>query len=515
MNTADKIIEENALLKQQVLSQQQRISLLEELLHTLRHRQFSPSSETQSAQQPLFDEAESVMDEADESENLAQAADDASSKVSSKGKRKPRVTIPENIEREIIIHDLSEQEKTCPHDGTPLHCIGEETHEQLDIIPAQIKAVRHIRKKYACSCCETYVVTASKPKQAIEKSIASAGLLAHVATAKYADALPLYRQSDMFTRLGIHLDRTNLANWMIKCGDLTQPLINRLHDLLCEQKIIHMDETPLQVLKEPDKPAQSQSYMWLMCSSRHSLLQARLFYYSPSRSQSTPNMLLNDYEHTLMADGYAGYQPICSQNNIVRLGCWAHARRKFIEAQIAQGKKKTGRADQAIAFIQKLYRIEKAAKELSSHERLCLRQHQSREVIDKLYDWLQKSLPQAPPKTAIGKAFTYLNNQWSHLIRYLDDGDYPIDNNPAENAIRPFVIGRKNWLFANSQAGAHASANLYSLIETAKANDLNPYEYLRKIFTDLPKADLLEDIDKLLPWSDSVKETCAINNKLS
>ena len=202
-----------------------------------------------------------------------------------------------------------------------------------------------------------------------------------------------------------------------------------------------------------------------------------------------------------MVDGYEGYQSVCDQQQLTRLGCWAHARRKFVEAQRQQPKGKTGKADQAIAFIQKLYAIEKRSKELPPDERHQLRQQQAKAVIDKLHQWLQKSLPTTPPKSSLGKALTYLHNQWPRLIGYLNGGQYPIDNNRAENAIRPFVIGRKNWLFSASVKGAKASANLYSLIETAKANGLEPYQYLRQVFTELPQAETVDQIEALLPWN--------------
>lgn len=420
-------------------------------------------------------------------------------------KKKKRVSIPEHLEREDIIHDLPEAEKVCPHDGTPLKCIGEERHEQLDIIPAKIKALRHIRLKYACPCCEQHLVTAKKPKQPIEKSIASPGLLSHVAVSKYADALPLYRQTAMFKRIGVELDRTSLANWMIKCGQLVQPLFNRLQDYLLEQNLIHMDETTLQVLNEPGKTAQSKSYMWCMTADVHGP-SVVLYHYADSRRQEIPNALLSGYRGGLMVDVYNGYQPACDKEGITRLGCWAHARRKFVDAQKAQTNKKAGKADQAIADIQKLYRIEKEAKGLSPEERYQLRQEKAKPIIEKMRKWLEKSLTQVPPKTLIGKALTYLDNQWRHLIQYLEKGDYPIDNNRAENVICPFVVGRKNWLFSNSQAGAHDSANLYSLIETAKAQNLEPYSYLREVFTRLPNAQTLEDIDALLPWVMREKE---------
>lgn len=509
MNAAPKLLEENAELKQKVSHQEQqiqtqkhRIQILEEMLRLVKIKQFGASSEKDtSLQQPLFNEAEDDLVQTDDDLDDVQASEEVAVPAHTRKKQK-RVSIPDTLEREERIYDLSDEEKVCPHDGAALKCIGEETHEQLDVIPAQMKAIRHIRKKYACPCCDGYLVTAKKPKQAIEKSIASPGLLAYVATNKYADALPLYRQTEMFKRIGVELDRTSLANWMIKCGELIQPLFNRLQDHLLEQQVIHMDETPVQVLNEPGKAAQTKSYMWVMATQKIAT-PVVLYHYSPSRSQETPNALLSGYQCALIVDGYAGYQPACDHEGITRLGCWAHARRYFIDAQKAQGKhknKKPGRADRAINEIKKLYQIEALAKDLSPEERYQLRQDKAKPILDKLKAWLEKSLLQVPPKTAIGKALAYLDNQWPHLIQYLKDGAYPIDNNLAENKIRPFVIGRKNWLFSKSQAGARASANLYSLIETAKANDQEPYTYLRKIFTDLPNAESVEEIDALLPW---------------
>lgn len=507
MNAAPELAEENVLLKaeleaknQQLQDKNHRIQILEEMLRLAKIKQFGASSEKgDSPQQPLFNEAEDDLVQSNEDKT----SDESITVPAHSRKKQKRISIPEALEREERIYDLSDEEKVCPHDGATLKCIGEETHEQLDVIPAQMKAIKHIRKKYACPCCGGYLVTAKKPKQPIEKSIASPGMLAYIATNKYADALPLYRQTEMFKRIGVDLDRTSLANWMIKCGELIQPLLNRLQDQLLEQNVIHMDETPLQVLNEPGKAAQSKSYMWVMASPK----QAKpvvLYHYSPSRGQETANTLLADYHQALMVDGYSGYQPVCDNEGIKRLGCWAHARRYFIDAQKAQNNKakskKPGRADQAIKEIQKLYLVEKQAKDLSPEERYQLRQNKAKPTIDKLKIWLEKSLPQVPPKTAIGKALSYLDNQWPNLIQYLEDGAYPIDNNLAENKIRPFVIGRKNWLFSNSQAGAKASANLYSIIETAKANKVEPYAYLKKVFTDLPNAETIDQIDALLPW---------------
>jgi transposase len=487
-SAAQHIIEQQ---KQQLAKKDNYIEQLEEFIRNLRQKQFGASSEQQSTlQQSLFDETETVEADTEESESIAVAAH---TRVAKKSAR-----IPPNLPREEIVHDLAEADKVCPHDGAVLKCIGAETSEQLDIIPAQIKALHHKRLKYACPCCEQYVVTAPKPKQPIEKSLAAPGLLAYVATQKYVDALPLYRQTEIFKRNGVELDRTTLANWMVACGQLIRPLINLIHEKMLEQSVLHMDETRVQVLNEPGRSPQSQSYMWVL---RSTINPAVIYRYAPSRSGDVAKALLGEYRGTLMVDGYDGYNGVCAQKNLIRLGCWSHARRKFVEAKKAQPKNKTGKSDQALAYIQQLYRIEQLAKEQAPEERYALRQMQAQPILDELRQWLEKSVPHTPPQTLLGKALFYLQHQWPHLIRYVDDGHYPIDNNAAENAIRPFVIGRKNWLFSASQSGAMASANLYSLIETAKANGLEPYAYLRQVFTDLPNAETVEQIEALLPWA--------------
>jgi transposase len=489
--------------EEQIDAQSIRIEQLEAMILQLRKQQFGSSSEKLSPDQlALFDEAE------------ASAVVEAEEETTVEGytrKAKKRASIPADLPREEIIHDLPEEQKICPHDGTPLQQFGEETSEQLDIIPAQIKVLRHVRLKYVCPCCEQYLVTASKPKQPIDKSIAAPGLLAYISVSKYVDALPLYRQVEIFQRIGIEMDRTTLANWMVRCGQLIQPLMNRLLETLHQERVLHMDETIVQVLNEPGKTPQSQSYMWVISSQKGSASPAVLFHYAPGRGGDVPRELLHDFAGALMTDGYEGYHGVCVENDIHRLGCWAHARRKFMEAKDNQVKGKTGMADVALSHIQKLYRIEQEANEhikvhhLPTDEaaswRYRQRQEQALPIIIKLREWLGKSLGKSPKQHALGKALAYLDNQWPRLACYLDDGQYPIDNNRAENSIRPFVVGRKNWLFSSSQKGATASANLYSLIETAKLNGLEPYAYLKKVFTDLPNAETLEQVDALLPWN--------------
>lgn len=499
MKSADEILLENESLKDIIQHKNSRIKVLEDYIKALKQKQFGASSEKQGVIQAemVFTEAESIT-EGDASVGDETTEGEATTVAEHKRKKK-RASIPKELPRVDVVHDLPDAAKFCPHDGAALKQIGSETHDQLDIIPATIQVLHHIRLKYVCPCCEQHLITAQKPAQPIEKSIASPGLLAFIATQKYVDALPLYRQVESFKRIGIELDRSTLADWMQKCGLLLQPLINLIHEKVLEQKYLHMDETIVQVLNEPSRAAESQSYMWVLRSTLPTCA-AVLFHYEPTRSGSVPTLLLQEFTGALMADGYSGYNAVCNKNSITRLGCWAHARRKFIEAQKLQPKGKVGKADQGLAFIQSLYRIEQTLNDKTSEEKLMSRQQQSQPILEKIKVWVEKSVPQTPPQSPIGKALSYLHNQWAHLINYVCDADYPIDNNAAENAIRPFVIGRKNWLFSASQKGAVSSANLYSVIETAKANGLEPYAYLKRIFTELPNAKTLEQIENLLPW---------------
>jgi transposase len=283
------------------------------------------------------------------------------------------------------------------------------------------------------------------------------------------------------------------------------PLIAQLDGELRSGKIIQCDETPLQVLNEPDRPASSQSYMWVRRSGApdHPIV---LYDYAPSRAGSVAEKLLSGFSGYLQTDDYAGYHAVGRKDDISHVGCWAHARRKFIDAQKAATSKdkktaRIGKADVAINYIAKLYAIEKQAKDTSSEARRQLRQEKSVPILNALREWLDKTLHSTLPKGLLGTALGYLNKNWEKLIRYTEDGDVNIDNNLAENAIRPFVIGRKNWLFSATPRGAHASAAIYSLIETAKANGLEPYAYLREVFTKLPRISSDEELQALLPWN--------------
>jgi transposase len=482
---------------QQALSEKQvRIQFLEEQIILFKHRQFGHSSEKNTQQVELFDESE--VDVSSSAPEIAQAVepDRAPSKKSRSG-RKP---LPQNLPRVRVEHDLVEADKVCDC-GCQKSCIGEETSEQLDIIPAVIQVLVHARKKYACKNCESGVVIATLPPQPIPKSNASAGLLAHIATAKYQDGLPLYRMEAIFKRMNIHLPRNTQANWMIKGAQLLQPLYNLLNDHLLGSGYVHMDETRVQVLKEPDKLAQSLSYMWVRrTGGPHQTVV--LFNYYSSRSASVVDKLLGDYQGYLQTDDYVSYHKIGLREGITHLGCMAHARRKFIEAQkvAPSAKGKVSKADMAVSLIKGLYQIESGIKEQSPEQRMLVRQEKSVPQLVKLRNWLDKSLLHTPPKSKTGGALAYMHKNWDKLTAYTQDGRLNIDNNPVENAIRPFAIGRKNWMFSNSQDGAKASAMLYSIIETAKANGVEPYAYLKLLFTQLPSCKTVEDVESLLPW---------------
>ncbi len=493
------VTEKNETLTVENLQYKTQVLSLQEQLNLAIARRYAASSEKISPDQVrLFDEAESdlLLCETDAEDNHT---DDTIAVPAHTRKKSGRKPLPKALPRMDEIHDIPESERVCPHDGNVLTEMNEIISEQLDIIPAKIQVIRHIRKQYSCRCGRC-IKLAPMPAQPIPKSIVSPGLLAHVTVSKYQDALPLYRQEKILQRIGVDISRATLANWMIKAGELVQSVINLLRDQLLGDDIIFMDETTVQVLNEDGKKAQSKSYLWVQRGGPpgHPII---LFDYDPGCGASVPIRLLEGFAGYLHTDGYDAYNAVVNNNKLIHLGCMAHVRRKFMDALKAQGKnkKKTSIAQQGLSLIQKLYRVEKQARTTNVEERYALRLSQAKPVLDKLRAWLDKNITQVPPTSATGKALNYLNNEWSKLVIYLEDGRLEIDNNAAENAIRPFVIGRKNWIFSHSVKGVKASANLYSLIETVKANGLEPYAYLRYLFTELPKAETVEAIEKLLP----------------
>jgi transposase len=487
---------------------QAQIDYLEEQLRLLRNELFGRKSE----KRPLPDHNQlSLFAQSSPVPIAAPAAEDRVIIAEHHRKKRGRKPLPEDLPRVEIIHDLTEEEKQCAC-GAQLSRIGEDTCEKLDYIPAQVRVLRHIRYKYACKRCEGVdsdgptVKIAPAPVQLIPKSIVTEGLLAHLVVSKFADALPLYRQQKIFSRLGVEISRATMANWLVQAAQQCSPLMDLLQNEIRSGPLINVDESPFQVLNEPGRCNTTKSYMWVF---RGGLLDrpALLYQYHPSRSGQVALDFLDGYAGYVQSDAFSGYERLKQKDGICQVGCWAHARRKFVEVVKATKKHRSKRvnpkslADDALDYIGQLYQIEKEARlgDLEHDQIHWLRQQRAKPILQQFKQWLDAKEPITPPKGLLGKAIHYALDNWEKLIVYIEDGRLKPDNNAAENAIRPFVLGRKNWLFAGHPNGAQASATFFSLIETAKANDLEPYAYLRYLFEKLPVAEKEEDYRSLLP----------------
>jgi transposase len=424
----------------------------------------------------------------------------------------------EKLPVDTLHYELPEEEQVCACCGGDLHPMSTETRNEITVIPAEVRVQRHIRQVYACRRCEreeiqTPIVTAPMPKSVYPGSLASPSILAHVMTQKYVESQPLYRQEQQFARSGLTLSRQTLANWMMYGADqwLT-PLFERMKEHLLQQDILHADETTLQVLREPGKSAESQSYLWLYRTGRMGP-PIVLYEYRPTRGGEHPRNFLAGFSGFLHVDGYAGYHKVAK---VTLVGCWAHARRKFDEAlkALPASEARIGTAaQQGLTFCNQLFAIERELKEETPEERETVRMERSRPILDAFSTWLRQQKSRVLPKSALGQAVTYCLNQWEKLTAFLKDGRLEIDNNRSERAIKPFVIGRKNWLFANTPRGAKASAVIYSVMETAKENGLNPFQYLKFLFEQLPQLPDLNDTEALapfLPWSSALPPICRV-----
>ena len=490
---------------------QEKIHYLEEQLRLLKNELFGRSSEKRHEPHPnqrlLFDGDE------DHGAGEPPPNDEMIVIAAHSRKKRGRRALPKDLPRIDIIHDIDEDQKQCGC-GQRKSCIGEEISEKLDYIPAQLRVERHIRLKYACKSCEGVdddgptVMIAPPPVQLIPKSNSTAGLLAHIAVSKFADGLPLYRQQKIFDRLGIELPRAVMAKWMVKAALHCKGLINLLQEEIRGGPLIGIDESPLQVLNEAGRDNTTKSYMWVYRGGQpeHPTL---LYQYFRTRSGQVALEFLHDYHGYIQSDDFSGYDHLDQNPNIVHLGCWAHSRRKFVKVVKVRKKHRSKRvnpkslADEALDYIGKLYQVEKEAqrRELDFVQIYQLRQEKAKPLLEQFKDWLQAKQPLTPPKGLLGQAISYTLTNWQKLVIYLEDGRLRPDNNLVENAIRPFVVGRKNWLFAGSPDGAKASATFFTLIETAKANGLEPYAYLRHVFEKLPLAQTKQDLEDLLPYN--------------
>ena len=482
-----------------VINLQKENELLHDELSLLRHKIFGRHSERFTPedilQSSLFDEPEQAAPGTEGSVEVIEVA------AHQRGKRGRRA-LPSDLPREEVVHDIPEEQKWCSC-GAALQRMGEETCEKLEIIPQQLKVIRHIRPKYVCKKCNgvegaAAVKIAPLPPQIIEKSIATPGLLAYILVSKFCDAIPFYRQERLFARIGIELSRVDFCNWAIQVARQCDPLIEVFLEQIRSGPVAQMDETRLQVMKERGRADTTNSFMWVIRGGPPEK-PVILFRYHPTRSATVPLQYLRHYKGFLQTDGYEGYASVGALPDVSHVGCWAHARRKFDEA--SKSSKKPGSAHEALAWIAKLYRVERElrAQNLSPDIFCEQRKGQVEPILSGFKEWLIKKSLQVPPSTLIGKAVGYAMKEWEKLIRYLESPYLSPDTNNIENAIRPFVVGRKNWLFSGSPRGAHSSATLYSLIETAKANGIEPYRYLKYLFAKLPFARTDEDYRRLTP----------------
>ena len=474
-------------------------ALIEKLkfeLARLKRWRFGKSTEGLSAEQLVLWESELDGDIAALQSRLdaLEAEKQRAGKADDEQKRQPkRRPLPESLPRVEVLHDLAS--KDCPTCGQGLERIGEEVSEQLDLIPAKFFVRRHVRPKYCCRHCER-LHTAALPAQPIDKGIAAPGLIAQVAVAKYLEHQPLYRQEAGFERLGVAIPRSTMAGWFGELEVLIDPLVGRLIEKLIAERLLHADETPVPVL-DPGAGKTATGYLWAYRSGPWSALKAVAFDFAMSRASEWPTRFLAPFTGTLVVDGYSGYNQVLRRPGMIEAACMAHARRPFYEIAQASG---SPIAQRALIEIGNLYVIERELKHLLPEARAGCRKQRAAPILAEFKRWLDETYAKSPPKSAIGKALAYSINRWPALTRYLEDGWLNIDNNPVENAIRGIALGRKNWLFAGSEAGGRRAALFYTLIETAKLNGVNPHAYLTHVLTQLPSAKAKE-LDALLPWN--------------
>lgn len=472
--------------------------LIEKLTYQLqlsRHLKFARKSEKDNPSQfGLFDEAS-----LSEDENIEPIKEECVLVKEHVRVRKGRKPLPKNLPRHEIIHDLPETEKTCGC-GFELSCIGEEKSEQLELIPQLAYVVVNIKKKYACKKCEETIKTAKLPTQPIPSSIATAGTLAYVIDSKFNYHLPLYRLEQILNRNSVEITRATLGTWIIKASHLLLPLVKLLHDNILHYDIAYADESVVQVLNERGRDPTSKSRMWLFAGGPPSK-RAFIYQYHPTRSGDVATQFFDGFHGYLHVDCYSGYNALFKTQKVKAVGCWVHARRYFYN--IAKlSKKKKGLAHFAVDHIAKLYQIETQARldKLTPHEIHAVRREKSLPLLTEFKTWLDEHALKIPDQSPISVAIHYCLRNWEKLMGYVMDGRLEIDNNRSERAIKPFVIGRKNWLFCGNEEGANAAAIIYSLMETCKEHQIEPYAYFKYVLKTIVSCDTVEHLEKLLPY---------------
>ena len=495
--------------KQQIEDKDLRIEQLLAMVHLMRQKRFGCSSESFDPNQlAIFDESElDTLLQPEGSDDEAEPASPATEPGEPKKKPK-RQALPARLERIENIIDLSDEDKR--HMGDDWVFIGYDSAEQLAVIPRQHYVVVTKRAKYApvndsVEGAAQGIRTAPRADQIIPKSIAHSSVIADALSNKFIDGQPFYRQAKRYQGEGVDLSRQTMSGWTVQLSEPLTPLMRLLKQELYRGPVLHLDETRFQVLGEAQRENTQKSYMYVYKGGRPDKPVVFYAYEDNKGSQVPINFLFPDdvlvpdsASMVLVTDDYSGFNALAAHPAISgHAACWAHARRKYHE--VAQGRKKSASAYQMLGLIGKLYQIERQIKANTPEEKQQIRQQKSKPILDKIRQWLDKQLPRVTPKSDLGKAIQYTHKLWYKLTLYVTDGHIPIDNNPAENAIRPFVIGRKNWLHAGSPRGAKASAMIYTLIETAKANELEPRKYLEQLLARLPQAKTEADLIELLP----------------
>lgn len=475
-------------LQAQVKFEQTRNEALNFEIARLKRWRFGSSAESldTSTQAVLFD---AILGDTALEDAAAKNATKPSPAAPDVNGKSVRQALPAGLPRVERHYDLGATHCAC---GQAFKRIGEEVSEQLDCVPAQFFVLRHIRGKYACACCQT-IQAAPMPAQMIDKGIPAAGLLAQVAIAKVDDHLPLYRQTEIYARSGVHIPRSSMAQWLGICGVRLEPLAVALKEFILGHDVLHADETPVALLA-PGRGKTKKAYVWVYRTTNFVTQRAVLYDFTLSRAGDNPRRVLGEFNGTLVTDDFSGYHALHRQG-ITAAFCMAHARRKLFEVFELNGSEIAG---QAVALIAKLYEIEREVKDLGNEDRLLARQQRSKPVADALHTWLTTQRLLLVKADATARAIDYSLSNWPALTTFLDDGAVPIDNNAAENAIRPLAVGRKNWLFVGSQLAGERAAVLMSLIESAKLNGHDPWAYLKDVFERLPTLKN-RDLAQLLP----------------
>lgn len=483
--------------QEQNLELRQHIQQLLEALKLAQHRHFGTKSEKMDIDQLLlFNEAD--LPSTEEQAVIEETEKEIQIAAHTRHQKSGRKPIPAHYPRVQKVYDLSESEKHCSC-GCELKCIGEEKTEQFEIIPEQAYVIEHIQKKYACPQCQEGVKQAEKPKQPIPGSIAGPCLLAKIADDKFTHGLPLYRQERRLQHLGIAIARRTLSTWVIRTAELLLPLEKLMEDGVLNYDVSYSDETKVQVLDEPNRKAESLSWMWLFSGGKPEEF-CLIYRYDISRSHEVPLKFFEGFKGYLHCDGFTAYETLASRNKDIKLSaCLYHARRRFVDANKLSDKK-SGIAYRALLLIHKISKCEDAFKTLPPNKIYEKRLQQEKPILDELHKLLLESAPKVPPKSKLGDAIHYTLNQWQKLLVYLEDGRLENNNNRSERSIKPFAIGRKNWLFCQSVEGARAAARLYSFAETCKWHGISFYYWLAYVLAHIQQCQTVDELEALLPY---------------